>query len=319
MSDVSKITNTTPQAVDAVEVISTSKPAVKRRITNKAATKPFKRFKDAKLGYQAKAVPNSISTRPTKLYYQLHTSTNYIPTIVDLVYNQIVRRDAKMSNQFNNHTLRYVTSLAMHFRLAKLSSKLGYSVNFIDLLRLEQAATPLLLPEPLCKMVECLGSVKDDNGATYVPYVPTPTELKDSGFYTNLAEMLTNALKDTSFTAGIDKLINYPLIIDYNNATSRGFKAGILFRRVDFDRLEGTPEFLSAYTRDKSSGTLSAHTQVPTPESTAQLGASYRFRSLKAIDKWLGPDKHRVAYVHQSASFVPELFISGMLVSEFSR
>jgi len=159
--------------------------------------------------------------------------------------------------------------------------------------KLEQAARVIVLPEPLCKLIEAIGAVTLDNGVSVAPYAPTDKQLHDTDFFPNYGDLLMLAKGDAAqndavaldwAACNLSAVIDPEVIYNYIAGTSRGYRANIMFRKVAYDETGGKGEFL--VTTEKLPGGICGITPQRMEEVTARTGAIYSFRTDLLRPKW---------------------------------
>jgi hypothetical protein len=221
-----------------------------------------------------------------------------------------------MQRLLSQEHLEYVSLIAFYYRLVQIGLKAGYSYPTFSVSDLKMVAESLLLPDQICKFIECVGIVKMPNGISLVPYVPSDEEIESHGDHVHpysivsmrreIAEVEGEeaAAPDSLFYSGA---INDTMIIDYNARTTRGFKSNVLFRRIMYDNIEGRVEFSIA--RESNGRDCNARSVFQMEDALAHLGGSYGFREIENRSNWLGADNDYLSYVHASTPFKPEIFI----------
>jgi len=261
--------------------------------------------------YQSIPLPSSIVVQPIQAFFKIHTGSKNLIKFCNLIHQVIISRDHKMERLLSQSCLSYVSLLAFYYRIVQIGMKAGYAYPTSSTTNLKMVAESLLLPEPICKFIECIGVVKLPNGMTIVPYVPTDAEISEHADHVHpysiedmRKEAVGGAAHDTTL---LDGAINDTKIIDYNARTTRGFKSNVLFRRVLYDNVEGRVEFSVA--RESNTRDCNARSVFQMEDALAHLGATYGFRDLGNRGDWLGEDNSYLSYVHASTPFNPDIFI----------
>lgn len=269
--------------------------------------------------YQSTPLPSTIVVQPIQTFFSVHTGSKNLIKFVDLIYQVIVSRDHKMSRNLTPEHLEYVSLLSFHYRLVQVGLKAGYSFPTFSISNLKMAAESLLLPDPICKFIECIGVTRLPNGMTIVPYVPTDKEVHEHEDFVHPFSIEEMRLKfpDVEVDGELvpaeptseyyDGAINDDMIVDYNARTTRGFKSNVLFRRILFDNIEGRVEFSIA--RESNGRDCNARSVFQMEDALAHLGATYGFREIETRSNWLGDDNEYLSYVHASTPFKPDIFI----------
>lgn len=265
------------------------------------------------MAYAEKNLPATLSTRVIRYYHPIHTSTSGIDTFSRYVYKTYAARDKRLENAFSQELLSYVSTLALTYKIYRLSNRLCYGLrkpSFYS--ELEEFSLALTLPEPIAKYIESVGKVLIPSGICLVPYAPTLSELSSHSGFLDLKTLVDGP--DTSRpTVGEvstrDKIFLCSLYVgNYMMGAAIGAKFGTLFRRIDWSIEEGSPSSVSAFSVESRTGKLIGYAPFEMDQVQCQLGACYRLRMIDARDSWLG---HNLDFrlVHETDSFHEEIFI----------
>lgn len=296
---------------------SSSQSNIKAR-NKKPYSRPKPRFNQpsAKLAYAEKSLPATLSTRVIKYYHPIHTNTSGIDAFSKFVYQTYSARDKRLENAFSQELLSYVSTLALTYKIYRLSNRLCYGMrkpSFYS--ELEEFSTALTLPEPIAKYIESVGKVPIPSGICLVPYAPTESELTSHpGFpiLRNLVEDIPAAADDPPEGAVIttdDKIfLSSQHVGNYMMGAAIGAKFGTLFRKVDWSIEDGTLSFVSAFTCEPGTGKMIGYSPCEMDQVQCQLGACYRLRDVASRDTWIGMNQD-YRLVHETDSFHENVFI----------
>jgi hypothetical protein len=264
------------------------------------------------LHYQSISLPTSIVIQPIKAFFVIHTGSINLSSFCTLIHQVIVSRDHKMERLLTLPHLRYVSLVAFYYRIVQIGLKYGYSFPTYSINKLKMLAESVLLPDPICKLIECVGLVTLPNGITIVPHVPTNLQMQDHADYVHPYSIVETRIPqppagEEANAFFYDGALNVASFIDFNARTTRGFKSNVLFRRVLFDNCEGRVEFSIAREHYEEDTVAKGLHQMEEP--LAHLGATYGFRRLENRGNWLGRDDTFLSYVHASTPFHPDLFV----------
>lgn len=295
--------------------------------TNMRSKKPYFRAKprfnqpSAKVAYAEKPVPATLSTRVIKYYHPIYTVTSGIDSFSSFVYQTYAARDKRLENAFSQASLSYVSTLALTYKIYRLSNHLGYGMkkpSFYN--ELEEFSTNLVLPEPIAKYIEAVGTVPSPSGICLVPYAPTEAELASDPNFLDLQELLeteqpvqVGPLVDPDVAGAVpeaprSKIFLSSLFVgNYMMGAAIGAKFGTLFRKVDWNMNEGKPSFVSAFSVDRT-GKLVGYSPYEMEQVQCQLGACYRLRCADTREQWLGYNTD-YRLVHVTDSFHESVFM----------
>lgn len=264
--------------------------------------------------YQAQSIPRSLVVQPIKRYFQIHTGSKHLVDMAKTVYNVITTRDRKLA-VVTPEAFIHATLIGFHYRLIQVGISCGYSFPTYSISSLADVARALLLPDIICKAIECIGSVTLPTGMTVVPRIPSDAEVGSSAEFVhpktlNLPAAAT--LPDDQLIYG--GALRQDICIDFISKTTIGVKANVLFRKIAYDNIEGRQEF--AVAREDLEGRTVARAMYPLEDALAHLGAVYGFRSLPKTQAWLGDDESYFSYTHVSTEFQPDLFIVHKIATE---
>lgn len=291
--------------------VSTSQSNFKQR--NK---KPYSRSKpqrfnqpSAKVAYAEKSLPATLSTRVIKYYHPIHTNTSGIDAFSKFVYQTYSARDKRLENAFSQELLSYVSTLALTYKIYRLSNRLCYGMrkpSFYS--ELEEFSTALTLPEPIAKYIESVGKVLIPSGICLVPYAPTEAELQSHTGFLHL-RTLVEGQHPPEGVAGDGKIFLSSLHVgNYMMGAAIGAKFGTLFRKVDWSIEEGTLSSVSAFSCESGTGKMIGYAPCEMDQVQCQLGACYRLREVTRRDQWIG-DNQDYRLVHETDSFHENVFI----------
>lgn len=242
----------------------------------------------SKLNYSEKPVPITLSTRVIKYFHPIHTGTAGIDHFSRIVYATYAARDRRLETAFPVELLAYVSSLALTYRIASLGSHFGYNLRSPTYFRaLEEVSKALVLPEPIAKYIESVGSFQLSSGICLVPYVPTAAQLASNSDYLDLAttlEALPDFVRPARATHKV--FISTAHVSRYMMGAAIGAKFNTLFRKVDWSIKEGSAAFIASYTPVDE--TLVGHAPQEMEQAMCQLGACYRLRNDSLRDTWIG-------------------------------
>jgi hypothetical protein len=206
-----------------------------------------------------------------------------------------------MGMQFTRELLAYATCVATLYRLFRVSTESGYSYELHQLSDLKQMAEATILPEPLAKFIESIGSVTHEH-SVYVPHI------RNFQYYRRmLCTARLHIPDDFKSDRPDDHYIDHEAFIGYLESTGRGYKSGVRMRKVA-PTLDGTAEFLAAYRGEVDEAT--AYYPSMGVESLAQLGAAYRLRNVENRDVWFG---HRDSITY---NFISDTYDQALLLSQ---
>lgn len=255
---------------------------------------PHKRFRSNRgisrhggAAYDKSEPVNSISTGPRMPYFSVPTSTLGCLSFVASIYNWCVGKDYRFGYTVKLAEIQYVTVIAMIARFALVNEKVGKRIDEFTS-RLKSASKSILLPDPICKMIECLGIVKRPGLPTCIPFFP-PWEryIKRPYWYVNplnlLRELDTGRPLPTTPWA-IDTIV----ISRYIDHCARGQSRGLGFRTVNYEVMEGRHEMLWGYIKPvfAEQGTLQPAGPMAISQAEAELGAAYSWRRHREGHPW---------------------------------
>lgn len=235
----------------------------------------------------AKETPNSgLLTTPVRPYFVCFTSTLGCESFVSAVHNWCVGRDFRFGSTCPVESMQYAALIAMICRLAIVNEQFG---TYIDGLtsRLKAVSRSILLPEPICKMIEALGVVKRPGMPSLVPLLPIWQTYRECELYLQPEDLLQRAGRPIPPGAWA---IDVPYLAEYIDHSARGESKSLGFRSIDMSTYEGRVEMLYGYRAPlfaQDTGDLIPCGPSVATQSEAELGAVYCFRDHAQRELWV--------------------------------
>jgi len=266
--------------------------------------------------------PSSLMTTPRQNIYEINIATKYFLDTVEITYSVMSDRDYRLDKQLTLADLQYVSLCALLYRVHAVRSLSGkFCVQSFG--KLKECVENLVLPDFIAKAIESIGIVALPNGTCVLPKELTNTSVKEAsyhvhpytlivegdrhppgtGLYGDLSARQSTALTVTDTSLYYDKAACTWIFTRYMSRIARGIKTGVLFRKVDFTKVEGTVEYtvMRKVVENLTCVGLATHS---IPDSQAKLGAIYGFRNDADHPTWVTEDDEKhVSYVHTSKTF----------------
>lgn len=205
------------------------------------------------------------------------TSTIGCQSFVSRIYNWCVGKDFRYGNTVALQAMQYATVIAMIARMALISETVGTRIDDYTS-RLKSVSKSIVLPGPICKMIECLGKVTRPGLPTVVPYFPDwATYLAHPEWYTSPVVLLEELGREVPLTPWA---IDTECLADYINHSARGVSRNLGFRTVNNEVLDGRQELLYGYILPMFAepGELQPAGPMQLSQAEAELGAAYCWR-----------------------------------------
>jgi hypothetical protein len=257
--------------------------------------------------FQQKPIAVGKLTTPLTNFNPTFVSTSGIPHIVDSVLEIYCTRDTQLRRLMPACLLKYVFTLCVFARLARLANKTGSS-SIRDFDRLLAVTKHIRLPNMLARYVETIGLWTTPNGVTICPLtfetlanylvayhrVPAPHRLEIDDYYyshrtveDDVDEYLDNYYAHFAQQVGPRPPREQPRtvwqyredFVRFYNSNTRVDRMGISFREVAHDELEGKEELLSCFSVVPGTEEFYSQAALQMSEGNALLGSCFRFRT----------------------------------------
>lgn len=272
------------------------------------AKKP--RFNKGNISYSKETTgPKSILTTPITTYFPIYTSLEGLAPWIIATKTILSSKDRRFDD-VSLDLFQYAAHLCLYNRIYRVAQACGdFRTIVSDDFRV--ITENLLLPDPICSMIESVGVVQHVSGIKVVPYAPIVDEIGNLGFVNprsfvtdwDQSEGTTSKKKHKSPLA-----VNKRAIAEYMNQILR-FSGLMRMRKVIYSELTGKDEFLVAY---KSHGPMIVpFTSSPMAVPCSQLGASYMWRPVDgSTDPIPGMGNQYVTYPFDGKSFDSTIFMA---------
>lgn len=292
-SSVDQPTGSSKMAAESIDQIAPFRQRPPYSV-NSRKRKPFrKNIKDAPPAKRMLAQFNKVpepkisSTYILRPYFELSTSFIGVQYIANSFYNILHARDFKMTRFFTQLEFYYILLLSVYYRCALVSNNAKTSLNF-ELSNMKTMIKDVLLPDALATYVESFGQVKTSSDAIFIPLFRNFEDMLQLAGFINPSSLL-NRVNIAREEDGLPHYASHTvwslapqIVVNYTQATTRALKNAIELRRVNFEEMEGRPEFLSVYEVSDGS-TLSCYALDKIDHNQCQLGAAFRYRTKEQI------------------------------------
>lgn len=304
------------EPVTAQPAPSESSNSKQQQQTGPKSKKPrFSKQKGSKHGgtsYSKTSSRSGLQMVTRRRVFPVFTSNLGVRTVAAIIYDSMVGRDYRLGQTITLIQLQYVLCIAWCNRLCQIGQSEGTAFP-LQASRLKSIASGIVLPDILCKFVECIGKVRTLSGVEVVPWVADYHQLFENDLMVSPADLLHEA--ERPIPRG-DWALDVDWIIAYNDATTRAGRTGMKFRNVDNAALSGRPELLVSYSVVEEE--LIPWCPQVLLESEGQLGAAYQWRNRADIDRWPGTNKELVFNAFSTVPFDPRVFLTDIAVTAFS-
>lgn len=267
-----------------------STPATKRPPESKSK-RPNKRFKGTSRhggppAYDKSNPSTGLLTSPRRPFFTCFTSTLGCESFTAAIHRWCVGRDYRFGTTCTLVSMQYASLIAMLARMSIINEQVGTRIDDLTS-RLKSVAKSILLPEPICKMIEALGIVRRPGMPTLVPLFPLWTEYEACELYSQPIDLLERAGREIPPGPWA---IDVEYLAEYINHAARGESKSLGFRSVDLSTYEGRIEMLYGYSKPRFAEDIGDLTPCGPSSATqveAELGAVYCFRDHDFSDLWI--------------------------------